>query len=527
MTLLEPFRQFLAGTKTTERVTSQELLDAISVDTGLENIVVEALRAGRDVVVTGSAGGGKTQLTRRVVGRLAKANPPLAARAWDDPDWASVDAIPAVQLIADLTATPSPVRAQALTRMPGATGLLLAANEGTLASLNLSPLGDVIGTLHQMQQGDDPDDSGQPVVVDLGGYNPFSGAFEEVLRLDLLNELIGDCCEDRDVCPRWLSWQLLRLPAVASRLNELITRALGPTEVLFREVWDLIADLALQGDCEATLPTSPWFWRVFYGGSALSRRLRAVADPSVLALPEDEIRLFYGDWAGVAATPFEGGEFLWLSVAPSDVQSDALKASMMAWLKAELALTSAAGHLVPRFGTGSQQEIDVALHSGNPESLIEALNRYYTYSLSPTAARNALDLWFDLSIERRQRRPQGSISLGTIPRGRVSIRRSVLVGNAGEHVFGARVFLATDAGASLRLDERLVATLTRGRSVRVADRRHDDVDWAIGRFYVESSTNIAPEALTRIATLTFSDDFREFELHQWSLDPLSLTLEPA
>jgi hypothetical protein len=365
------------------------------------------------------------------------------------------------------------------------------------------------------------------VVVDLGGYNPFAGAFVEVLRLDAIRDVVRGCCEDPEVCPRWLAWELLLIPSVTNRLNSLIGRALGPTEVLFREIWDFVSDLVLQGDCTSEPPSSPWFWRVFFGNSTIARRLLAVADPSVVAVPHDEIKLFYGDWQGVSATPVSPGEFQWLPRPPADVPSAAVRRDMMSWLKAQIALTSQDGRLTPRFASGPQQQLDDAILTENPDSLIEALNRYHTYNLSSIAPRNVLELWFDLSVERRQKRPQGAFSLGSIARSHLSIRRSLLIGNAGSPVNGSRAFLATDAGATLRLDERLIGTLARGRSVRLADRRHDDVDWAIGRFYSEAAADLPVEELSRIATLTMSEDFRSFGLREWSMDPASLALEPT
>jgi hypothetical protein len=102
----------------------------------------------------------------------------------------------------------------------------------------------------------------------------------------------------------------------------------------------------------------------------------------------------------------------------------------------------------------------------------------------------------------------------------------MLVGNAGVEVAGSRAFLATDGGATLRLDERLVATLGRGRAVRLADRSNDDVDWAVSRFLTEAAPVISEKDLARLATLTFTDDFRSVEPRQWSLNPDGLAIEP-
>src|SRR5215471_16262602 len=63
LALPDQFSAFLAGVKVAETVGS-DLRAAITVETGLEEALQSAVMAGRDVVVAGSAGGGKTHLLR-------------------------------------------------------------------------------------------------------------------------------------------------------------------------------------------------------------------------------------------------------------------------------------------------------------------------------------------------------------------------------------------------------------------------------------------------------------------------------
>lgn len=53
-----------------DRLTAKQL-DAIHVETGLEHFIVEALKVGKDVVLTGNPGDGKTHLIRRLMPALA------------------------------------------------------------------------------------------------------------------------------------------------------------------------------------------------------------------------------------------------------------------------------------------------------------------------------------------------------------------------------------------------------------------------------------------------------------------------
>ena len=51
--LVNEFEAFLKGVKTSEAI-SPELRTAITVDTGLVAVLVDALKAGRDVIIAGS-----------------------------------------------------------------------------------------------------------------------------------------------------------------------------------------------------------------------------------------------------------------------------------------------------------------------------------------------------------------------------------------------------------------------------------------------------------------------------------------
>jgi hypothetical protein len=196
--VIKQFEEFLRGTHTSERL-SAELRKAISVDTGLERPIAAALAAGRDVVVTGSAGGGKTQFVERVVEILGEGEEnPMAIPAGEG------EAAPHILVVRDLTAIPNDQRAATLTPQDATVALFIAANEGTLGSVTQPPFHRVLDTLHEMQQGRAPTDTSLPVVVDLGGFNPFEAAFAEILGLPLLNEVVSElnCCVSPITCPR-------------------------------------------------------------------------------------------------------------------------------------------------------------------------------------------------------------------------------------------------------------------------------------------------------------------------------------
>jgi hypothetical protein len=522
--VISEFETFLRGTHTSERIGSSELRKAISVDTGLERPIADALAVGRDVVITGSAGGGKTQFVERVMELLAN-RPKVPAPASPG----EANGAPHVLVIRDLTAVHPDNRAATLRGQKGTTARLIAANEGTLGSVVQPPFDRVLDTLHEMQQGKAPTEDHLPVVVDLGGFNPFEAAFAEIVGLPLIAEVVNqlDCCVSPITCPRRRAWKQLLSLEVRQKLAQVLTVSQGPREVLLRDVWDFVADLAIGGDCQQNPPTSTWFWRVFFGESEISLRLLENIRPELIAMPRDDIRLYYGDWQNLEAEPFDGVKLQWLPSRPAQANEPLNRRSMMNWLKLQMALVTKP----PRESgqwlvSGSESDAVLEVGQERPDLLVAGLNRYHRYNLEAKIPEQVLELWVDLGIERRQHRPLGMFSLGSIPRASVRISRSEIVGNlAGVQMKGLRAYLrgSSDKGA-LRLDHRLLAALLRGRPVRLADRQHEDVDWAIWRFYIDLAGTQQPG---RLEILRFGNNFGHVTHAAWKIESGTNRIEPA
>src|SRR4051812_41037639 len=77
-------KSFLASVKVAETI-SDSLRAAISVETGLEEAIRSAVAAGKDVVVAGSAGGGKTHLLHALDGHFSVFQWPDESIPDDDP----------------------------------------------------------------------------------------------------------------------------------------------------------------------------------------------------------------------------------------------------------------------------------------------------------------------------------------------------------------------------------------------------------------------------------------------------------
>jgi hypothetical protein len=521
--VIKQLEEFLRGTHTSERL-SPELRRAISVDTGLEKPIALALAAGRDVVVTGSAGGGKTQFVERVVELLAEeteAPKPLAP--------GESNGVPHVLVVRDLTAVPVDLRASTLKGQTGTAARLIAANEGTLGSVSQAPFDRVLETLHEMQQGQTPADGDRPVVVDLGGFNPFEAVFAEILGLPLLQDVVNNlpCCVSPITCPRRRAWKQLQSSEVRQRLAQVLAVSQGPREVLLRDIWDFVADLAMGGQCQETPPTSSWFWRAFYGDSEIARRLLARMPPELIATPGDDLRLYYGDWHKIGSKPFTGVQLQFLTARPAQAVDSKTRKDMMNWLRLQVALvTSPSDASKASLVSGLESDAVLAVGREQPDLLIVYLNRYHRYNLEAKIPEQVLELWVDLGIERRQQRPPGMFSLGTVPRAEIRISRSEIVGNLlGTEKKGLRAYLRGPSGkGALRLDHRLLAALLRGRPVRLAERENEDVDWAIWRFYVELASTRQPD---RLEILKFAKNFGHVVHTAWKIEAGTHRIEPA
>lgn len=490
MALLEEFRQFLGSVKTSESI-SNELRKAISVETGLEKALADALLAGRDVIIAGSAGGGKTHL----LGTLADSPPGQLPRFVDWPSEAEPTDEPFIRVVSDATAIPSIARGGMFERRPSnCAAVAIAINEGPLLSLAHeqvdSAYAKAVKILHAAQRGIAlPNDISAPVILDVGGYDPVENdVIAKLLGLELVRDLVevqACSCSNRDTCFRKLAWDLLKSDTVRKRANDLlrVVNMLGQS-VLFRDLWDFVADLVLGGTCEEDPPTSPWFWRMFYGDNALSVRLREIADPALVIYPRAEAHIWYGDWTSSELELEPGIELIEIG-AVNDLDSERYR-----WVKSQiffLVRSASATHVLRDL---VDLQLTRALETDDVISIVRALNSYMTYG-TILPKETSLELWTDLGVEKRTDRPKGQASLGTIPAADLILQQSLAVANhpdPQQKLYGSRHFLvhrktAVDKQASFALSPEVLNLLQGGRSYRTADRPHTDLEWHLGRFF--------------------------------------------
>ena len=508
MSLVDEFRQFLGSFKTAEAV-SPELSGEIWVSTGLEDPLRKAIELGSDVIVAGSAGGGKTHLMRQVANDSA----PLKFVEW--PDEGEPRRGKFVRVISDATASKKPLmrqRSKIFSERPrNCQSVIVAINEGILLQLAReepeSKFGLSLTRLHQGQRGIAKlFDGSTPTVIDVGGYDPVENSVvERLLALPLLNEVVESTqcgCESETICPRRLAWKLLKSEQVRQRVNAVVRLVgLRGNPIPFRELWDFIADLAMGGSCDSDPPTSAWFWRVFYGASRVSQDLLQIADPQAVVFPRAEAHIWHGDVMSSEIKLLPG-----TSLVPVEWESPLLE-DRYRWRKCEMFFLMDMPSVFDVIRDQIDLRLSEAIQANKPQEVVGALNSYMTYgTLSPSQMR--MDLWTDMGVERRLDHARGQVSLGAVLSTKLELRRSYAVLNHPDsvvEVFGARTFLIhPESGASFLLSGEVLNLLRHGRSFRSSDRPGTDMEWQVSRFYARASSSVRNDEELEVLELDFS-----------------------
>jgi hypothetical protein len=485
--------RFLRSVKASEKLES-DLLPYLHVDIlgnsadvdSLDLTLARTLSAGRDVFVTGSAGSGKTHLVSRVLNGHEAHLPRVVTFGHEEPTDEQY-----IRYVPDLTAVPANKRLDAVQDRPSnLLAILLAGNEGPLLDLARrmgSQVADtVVQHLHSAQQGIQlPHDSTAPIVVDAAGFDPVvNKVVAQMVTLPAVRAAVASTpceCVDQSSCPRRLAWQLLQIDEVRVRLADLLRLAnLEGEPVLFRDLWDFVADLALNGECSGDIPTGAWFWRVFHGASRLSRKLRDVVDPKTAVIPRLDPRLYHGDWDKVDDYLLEGSFAVELPTPPPHPGHE------FSWIKSQFFFT----YKYSRPWDLVKNDVDIRLlqsiEQGDVGKLVETINSYISYG-TLRSQRSHLYLLSNLMVERRNEKPASEFSLGFVDSSELEITRSHALSNAGDAVpciAGSVAFLVHKASnSSLKLTPELLDLLASGRSTRTSDRKHVDAEWHLGQFF--------------------------------------------
>jgi energy-coupling factor transporter ATP-binding protein EcfA2 len=480
--LVDLLLEFLRSFKSAESV-DPELRAAISVSTGLEQNIVSALNDQRVVLLTGSAGSGKTHLLQAVRNKLEE-----TVRVLDEPK-AIRDKH--VVMIQDATVLSPQERIDAVSgRSANRMGTLVAINEGPLREAAAIDGGEIfsdgVDLLHAAKRGQTGIfDQSKPTIVDMAAFDPLEArVLEQLLALPLLDKVIARISPSPHSMRR-RAWKMLDSVEARRRVAEIIELArLVQPEWLFRDVWDFLADLVLGGSDEGEIPTSAWFWRIFYGDSGLSAALHHVADPLMFALPMVESRICYRQWDSEHLRLADN-----LQIIPFSSETNTSEPDWMTWIKTQYLILGADYDLPRHVHTTGQGRLSRSVWHANVPDLLKSINEYIVFGLKEGSATR-LDLWVDHRVERRIKHHEGLIRLGEAASIGFKISASRVVANhpSGEidSLGKERFLLHIQSNTALALDRARLRTLETARSLRIADRTHADLDWDLHAFFAQA-----------------------------------------
>lgn len=299
-------RDLYRGTSAYADGTSLEVLARFHVRTELDNAIVEALRAGRDVVLTGNPGDGKTHLLR------------FLAREID-----AIDPRPEVVLDASSIANAA-LHQKWLEARSAGRPICAAINEAVLFRVahdypEFAPVQEARAQVTDaVTYGGDPTtEVGRVVVFDLSRRNVLAEPIVTAVLDRLTDEAAWSTCArcPGAGCDYTNNRALLREPRVRERLQILLDRvSRRGYHATLRELQALVAFLLLGGQkCEEMLRragdrTQSPFHRLFrQGEGALFEQLRRTFDPARVSHPVWDERLLVGntepaDWVAGAPT---------------------------------------------------------------------------------------------------------------------------------------------------------------------------------------------------------------------------------
>ena len=496
---------FLRSMRTAERLRAAPALrEAISCETPLLSALKKAIREQRHVIISGSAGGGKTHLLDEVIGELESEIRFCRYTEGGEPSEGHF-----VRWHEDGTKL-APAEREGLLEGIGGGTLVLAINEGPLRALAddiSSPTArELFGSARALLRGGQlgtpeealPDDlSGHPVVLDVAGYDP--AAHSSVIGQVLGNELVAALVEH--LYPGKIAaaeWALLQQPIVIERVAKIIRLAsLDGEPILWRELWNLVGDMALPREGAGS---QPWYQRLVHGSSSISRRARRFLDVSQLVLPGQDFRLWQGGSAldelspALIPTAAPWPAALRARRSPSRRREQHRMAQLRFVLcsKDEHPAFTHAVRVTPWIqggAAGVEQTAGIAA----VQDIIGRLNKFRLYSSHEQSLndKTSLNLLLQTELSMRQKASTTQVLLGKVASSQLSIKRSRALSGLPSHppVLGSRYYLqgrgAEGAAASLRLTGDLWQRLARQRAIHRSDRDSRELDLDLDRFFYQ------------------------------------------
>lgn len=434
----------------------REQLDAIHVPTRLEEFVLDRLRSGKDVVLTGNPGDGKTHLIMKLAGELKAIGAVCHADATAEESYDTI--------ISDWQAARA-------ARKP----FCLAINEWPLLEMirghsdRFAPLAEVSAQVDRgvVYDAASPVPDTSVVVVDLNHRTLVERTILDALLTTLTaDRFYPECpgCPARETCDVPRARRTLAQDRVRERLFRLLELvAKRGHHVTVRDLQGFVAYLITGGrSCEQLVSASdplPYFGAAYDGSSDLFEAVRAAFDPARVTHPLYDEALWSGsmepnDWLPGSLQPLPA------SAAPDDPMAAMRQAKRRFYF--EHSEGDRLLSLVPRDERLFYEMLNAASTQGEQvvRHLVGVLNRFFD---PQERTDSALRLWSRHRYDARW--SPAYISVRQIPAERFAIlkpRLSPLVEDALAYVPDHLILQGTAADevpVRLRVDLALISTL--------------------------------------------------------------------
>lgn len=484
MTIIDEFEKFLRSAGTNNELLSDKLRSAIHVNSDLEEAVRVAQRAGRSIIIAGTAGSGKSH---------------LLSVAGQDTQY---------KIIPDLTDVLE--QQESLFTTPK---IVVAANEGALLIGKRNGwqyFGDIVATLHALQNGT-TSTLNEFVVIDAAAYNPSGlNIIAKLLALPVVRELV----ETIKYPAIKLSWDVLvgDNSLARDRLAALVAAASSEGQPFtFRMIWRFLADgllAALRCNNENDQWQALSYSALWTSNNEVSKRLAKLEFESPLVVPHLLGHYYYRNKTRLIEAVDEHFVSHLESLLALSNRSD----EMLANGKRFIVLTSRNNYVTPL----STNTLWSAIQRREVGPIIAAINRYMSHNRVTKATM--LDLWVQHDTERRQEKPEFQLALGQEVKANFTVMRSSVLHAADldvESPPGERYYLVHKPSESrLRLDSEFSSCLERPRSRQTSDRKSVETDWRLMRFF----NQLIPYADVQVSTMHLK--VHDCSPLEWQLTPL-------
>ena len=487
---LDSFDSFLRLSATNDEAVEDTLRSHIHIETGLESAVKDAVKEGRSIVIAGTAGSGKTHLLTTAVNLSA-----------------------GYTVITDLTQIPDKDLANLLEKKKK---FVIAGNEGAFLlgkKKGFPGFEKVIDCLHAIQSGKQIKDGDGIMVIDAAGYDVASqNVIENILGIPILLEYIENKANDsfRDF------WKLIANPTVRKRISTLVeiasTRS-NAESFTFRQLWQFVSDIVIGSDFQ-----DPWFWRVFFGDSEISKQIRSVFPIGGICLPHVGNRLWHGDLNRLEPLFLTEAQRSLHRMIPNIIRTQDENQKYQIFEKLRLlslfGLKDSPVDEMLKHGTDLWSQVANNQHRG----LLKVINRYFSFGLLDFG--DDLELWIQHDTERRQRKPNVQISLGTALADQFEITKSYAVSSppkGHKPYLGGRLLLKhRPSSATLFLTKDLIEGLVKSRSHKSNDRKDIEHDWRLTTFFEKVATKDSMRK-DRLNVAHFDFQARKGRLIRWQI----------